>query len=79
MVGVYKLEIQFGKFTQFVTKVEIGERDRLNAAVIVDHYYAQKLNNTNEGIIVYIYIYIYISASIIYCAIHYTVSDESLA
>lgn len=36
IVGIYKLEMEFNDCTQFVTKVEIGNRDRLPAAVIID-------------------------------------------
>ena len=37
MIGVYKLEMKFGDVTSFVTKLEIGYRDRLLAAKLIDH------------------------------------------
>ena len=42
--GVFKLSMEFGKFTKIYTKVELGNRPRLNAAVLVDcalDYYTQ--------------------------------------
>ena len=44
--GVYKMEIKFGKKTNFVTKVDIGPRERLKSAAIIDYtlikYFQQK-------------------------------------
>ena len=35
--GVYKLEVRFGQYTVFVTKIELGARERLTAAALMDH------------------------------------------
>ena len=46
MVGVYKLEMKFGKTTSFVTKLELGSCDKLLAASLIDftlHYYLSRL------------------------------------
>lgn len=37
MVGVYKLEYKFGKYTSFVTKLELGRRDRIVSANLMDY------------------------------------------
>lgn len=44
--GVYKLEMKFNECTRFVTKVEIGNRDRLPVAVIIDLGLDYYVNNT---------------------------------
>ena len=36
MVGAYKLEIKFGENTSFVTKIQLGYRDRLQAAGLIE-------------------------------------------
>ena len=38
MVGAYKLEnlMKFGEITSFVTKIQLGYRDRLQAAGLID-------------------------------------------
>ena len=37
MIGVYKLEMKFGDVASFVTKLEIGYRDKLLAARLIDY------------------------------------------
>ena len=36
MVGAYKLEMKFGEYTAFVTKIQLGYRDRIQAAGLMD-------------------------------------------
>ena len=48
IVGVYKVEMEFNRCTRFITKVEIGSRDRIPAAKIIDlglDYYINNMNN----------------------------------
>ena len=35
-IGVYKLEMRFGQNTAIVTKIELGARERLTAAALMD-------------------------------------------
>ena len=35
-IGVYKLEMQFDQNTVIVTKIELGARERLTAAALMD-------------------------------------------
>ena len=47
MIGVYKLEFNFGKCTSFVTKLELGCRDRIVSANLMDYtikYYSDYID-----------------------------------
>ena len=49
IVGVYKLEFKFNKFTSFVTKLPLGCRDRLVSANLMDFtikYYSNYIDQT---------------------------------
>lgn len=51
MVGIYKAEIKFGKVTSFVTKLELGCRNRLLAASLIDftlQYYSARLMDKQQ-------------------------------
>lgn len=50
-VGVYKLEMKFGKVTSFVTKLELGCRNRLLAVNLIDftlQYYLARLMDKQQ-------------------------------
>lgn len=51
MVGTYRLEMKFGKVTSFVTKLELGCRDRLLAASLIDftsQYYLARVMDKQQ-------------------------------